>query len=227
MRFMFMKIFPALILLFCFGKAWGQKKDCYCDKDTLMNGATVDCTAVLLKNNAKLYWQYNCDRIWLTLENSNGKKMVLDDMDVTLYAYTYRLGYQLVKEYQHTLLFRSGCPANGPCIYTLIDKETGRTVDTFDQLICIDTDSQWEEAYEYPYDFVVYFSEDAKSLKVQTINRKKIGTFPFDAVANKLTSVIPEHQFNKMVLVGDILVLDYIDDTGKNQQLKLKLSNKK
>lgn len=222
-----MKIFPVLILLFCFGQAFGQKKDCFCDQDTLMNGATVDCETVLLKNKAKLYWQYNCDRIWLTLENSSRKKMVLDDMDVTFYAYTYRLGYHLVKEYQHTLLFRSGCPANGPCVYTLVDKETGGIVDTFDQLICIDTDSKWEDTHEYAYDFVVYFSEDAKSLKVQSINRKKTWTVAFDAAANKLTSVIPEHQFNRMVLKGDLLVLDYTNDAGKNLQLKIRLSNKK
>lgn len=93
-----MKYLTAVITLFFFHQVYGQKKECFCDKDTLMNTATVDCKTVLLKNNSKLYWQFNCNRIWLTLENINGKKKVIDEVEVGLYGYTYRLGYYLIKE---------------------------------------------------------------------------------------------------------------------------------
>ena len=121
-----------LILIFCglfvVSISYAQKKQCFYDLDTSMNEATVSCETIFLKNKSKLYWQYNCERIWLTLENVKGQKFILDTIEVELYAYTYRLGFHLVKEYSNSLLFRSGCPANGQCIYTLIDKINGKTI---------------------------------------------------------------------------------------------------
>lgn len=111
-----------------FGPLYGQKKQCHCDKDTLMNNATVSCETRMLKNKAQLYWQYNCDKIWLTLETSKGKKTTIDKVPVEYYGYTYRLGFHFVKEFNNSILFRSGCAANGPCIYTLIDKTTGKKI---------------------------------------------------------------------------------------------------
>jgi len=73
-----------------------------------------------------MYWQFNCDNIWLTLENKSGNKFKIDEVPVDLYGYTYRLGYHLIKEYKNNLLFRSGCAATGPCSYILIDKNNGK-----------------------------------------------------------------------------------------------------
>jgi hypothetical protein len=63
-----------------------------------MNNATVSCETRILKNKAKLYWQYNCDNIWLTLQTIKGKKIKLDEVPIELYGYTYRLGFHVVKE---------------------------------------------------------------------------------------------------------------------------------
>lgn len=93
--------------------------------DTLIR-EQIDCSTIHLKNNYLLYYQYNCDSIWLTLESTRKKKTVLFSMNTMHYAYTYRLGCQLQKERSRTLLFRCGCPANGPCTYRVIDKYTGR-----------------------------------------------------------------------------------------------------
>ena len=65
-----------------------------------MNTTTVSCETFLLQNNSKLYWQNNCNRIWLTLENKNHQKIVLDEVNVNLFSYTYRLGYHLIKEFK-------------------------------------------------------------------------------------------------------------------------------
>jgi hypothetical protein len=111
-----MKHILKILFILAFGQIFGQKKQCHCDTDTLMDGSTTSCKSTVLKNNSKLYWQYNCNRIWLTLENNKGKKIVINEVDVELYNYTYRLGYHFVKEFDKTILFRSGCPANGPCI---------------------------------------------------------------------------------------------------------------
>ncbi len=121
------------ILVFC-SYSYGQKKHCFCAKVPEMNSATVSCETAKLKNNSKLYWQYDCNRIWLTLENAKGKKAVINEVDVELFGYTYRLGYYLIKEYKNSLLFRSGCPANGPCIYTLIDKNNGKIIKRKNQI---------------------------------------------------------------------------------------------
>ena len=39
-----------------------------------MNNSTISCETAKFKNGSKLYWQFNCDRIWLTLEDVKGKK---------------------------------------------------------------------------------------------------------------------------------------------------------
>ncbi|MFN8237394.1 MAG: hypothetical protein U0T77_04425 [Chitinophagales bacterium] len=93
-----------------------------------MNSSTVDCDIRTLKNKAKLYYQFNCDSIWLTLEN-NGQKKIIFSTDTELYAYTYRLGYQLEKEYKNSLLFKFGCSASIPdCSYILINKWNGKVL---------------------------------------------------------------------------------------------------
>ena len=189
-----------------------------------MNETTVSCDTTTFSNNAKLYWQYNCDRILLTLENENGQKNVIDEVPVELYGYTYRLGFHLIKEFDKTILFRSGCPANGPCIYTLIDKNNGNKIKEFDQLICIDTDIKWENAHKYNFDFVVYLSDTTDHLIIYYVDDNRILKIPFK---EKLTSVIPQHQFDEMTLNNNILTLTYELDDNKKKTLNINLNDKK
>ncbi len=203
--------------------AFGQKKNCFCDKDSLMDNATVSCDTKVLSNGSKLYWQYNCDKIWLTLENPKGIKYTINNVPVDLYGYTYRLGFHFIKEFKETVLFRSGCPANGSCIYTLIDKNTGRKMKEFDQLICIDTDAFGENPHEYEYDFVVYFSKQADSLTVHYIDSKKRVKVPFN---DKLKALIPQHRFDLMTLDRNMLTLFYESDDNIQKTLRIDLSDK-
>lgn len=105
-----------------------QEKKCFCKENKLMNDAGVNCDTIKLKNNYNLYWQFNCDKIWLTLEKPNKSRIVINEVDVVLYGYAYRIGYQLIKDYNNSLLFRSGCPANGPCKFILINKKDGKKI---------------------------------------------------------------------------------------------------
>jgi hypothetical protein len=189
-----------------------------------MNGATVSCDTKTLGNNAKLYWQYNCDRIWLTLENPVGEKFVIDEFGVELYAYTYRLGYHLIKEFEESLLFRSGCPANGPCTYTLIDKENGKKLKGFDQLICIDTDVKLENPHEYVFDFIVYFSETADQIIVYYVDGGKTLKVPFRETLN---GIVPQYQFKEMTLESNILTLFYELDNNTKKTLEIDLNDEK
>jgi hypothetical protein len=192
-----------------------------------MNGATVSCDTTKFKNYSILYWQYNCDSIWLTLENSSGQKFVIDESGVELYNLTYRLGFHLIKEFKESLLFRSGCPANGPCIYTLIDKNNGQKLKEFDQLVCIDTDAKWENPHPYEFDFVVYLSYEPDQLIIYYIDYGKTIKIPFK---ENLASVIPEHSFEKMTLENNILTLTYEIyelDTNIKKTFKIDVNDKK
>lgn len=213
----------ALLILFS-QPLYGQVKDCFCEKNPQMNGATVSCDTKTLRNNSKLYWQYTCDRIWLTLENSQGEKFVIDESGVELYAVTYRLGYHLIKEFEKVLLFRSGCPANGPCRYTLIDKQKGTKLNEFDQLICIDTDVNPENPHQYNFDFILYLSELADHIGVYYVDSGRTLEVPFEKTLN---GIIPQYQFKEMTLENDTLTLFYELDDNTKKTLEIDLSDKK
>ncbi|MFN0255088.1 hypothetical protein [Pedobacter ureilyticus] len=184
-----------------------------------MNEATVSCDTTRLSNQSTIYWQYNCDRIWLTLENKKKEKFVIDSVPPELYGYTYRLGYHLIKEFDSGLLFRSGCPANGPCIYTLINKYNGKVLDEFNQLICIEKSSNDSK---YNFNFIVYFSANQSYLIINYLDKNKRLKIPFQ---EKLTAAVPEQQFDKMILDQYILTLQYYSDNGTPKALKINLAD--
>lgn len=208
------------LYLLIFFQTFGQNKRCFCVKDSLMK-ESISCDTTYFSNNSKIYWQFNCDDIWLTLENKNGNKFKIDEVPVDLFGYTYRLGYHLIKEYKNSLLFRSGCGATGPCSYILIDKINGKKIRDFNQLICIDTDVQIKNEHQYNFDFVVYLFEE--SIIIEYIESKKKVKVAFK---ENLTALIPEHQFDKMILKNNILTIFYENDEGK-KTLKINLSDKK
>ena len=198
--------------------AWAQQKQCFCAKDTSMNKAIISCETQVLSHGAKLYWQFNCTRIWLTLQQPSGKKMVLDEVPVDLFGYTYRLGYHFIKEFNETVLFRYGCPANGPCVYVLRNKFSGKKVREFSQLIHIDTDVF--EDKPYPFDFVVYFSEKNDTLVVHNLNTNKIIQVPF---TDTLHAHVPEYQFTNMRVSGTELTLVYLNNDGVEKTILVTL----
>jgi hypothetical protein len=89
-----MRAFLFLLLLLLLKPSYGQQKQCGCKTDTLINQFTTECKTRLLGNGSKLYWQFNCDSIWLTLQNKNGKKIIIDTVPIEYYPYTYRLGFK-------------------------------------------------------------------------------------------------------------------------------------
>lgn len=219
-----MKQLSILVLLLFFIQSFGQKKTCFCEKDSLMSEA-VNCDTIFLKNHSKLYWQLNCNRIWLTLENAKKTKIVIDEPDVNLYEYTYRLGFHLIREYKNSILFRTDCGASGPCSYILIDKTTGKRIQEFGQLICIDTDSQYRrKSHQYPFDFIVYLDEDVKgvqNLVVYYIGTKKTLWVPFK---EELTAAIPQEQFDTMTVKNNVLSIFYETNNNPKKSIKINLT---
>ena len=197
---------------------YGQDLKCRCATDTLITQYATDCKEIHLKNNSKLYYQFNCDSIWLTLENNLCKKIIIYSMTTQLYGYTYRLGYQLSREYDNSLLFRYGCPANGPCKFVLIDKNNGRKLREFGELIYD------HETREF-YDFVIYFS-NLRTLTIDYIETKKTINVPIDS--SRFNYTVPEYQFVNVKLIDDTLnlKLEYFEnDTVKNENMKINVKN--
>lgn len=190
-------LFIALILQFKF--SYGQKKECGCKSDSLINQYTTNCSTTHLKNGSKIYWQFNCNSIWLTLENKSGKRITLDKVPIEYYSYTYRLGYHLAKEYKKALLFKSGCPANGPCDFVLIDKTSGKKISEFGELIYDHTTNKF-------YDFVIYFSSPS-SLVLHYIDTNK--KYKFVVEPDNFNAVVPEYTFNEIYIKNNILTLTY------------------
>lgn len=119
------------------------------------------------------------------------------------HGYTYRLGYQLIKEFKKTLLFRCGCPANGPCGHYLLDKESGKIIREFDELIFNSEDSI--------SDFIIYFPKDnydAITLHYINTDKKYLIKIPAGRM-NGFGDVVPEYNFNKPKLENNICILSY------------------
>ncbi len=185
---------------------------CRCIDDEFLSNVD-DCDTTILQNGALLYWHFNCDSSWLTLEK-NHKKMVLNSIR-EMHDYTYRLGFQLEKEFKTTMLFRYGCPANGPCMHALLNKETGKVVEEFEELIF--------NAEDTKADFVIYFdSNNLTSVILQYINtgRKHKINIPSKWFKNFHDPPI-EQQFDKGRLEGQIYIqpLQYKEDEDQKNWL--------
>jgi hypothetical protein len=125
-------------------------------------------------------------------------------MSTVYYPYIYRLGYHFAKEYNKYLLFRSGCPANGPCNFVLVDKKNGKTIKELGELIYNHDSTTF-------YDFLIFFS-DSISITLYFVDKNL--SYYIDINPEHFTSIIPEYQFDKIILKDDYLLMEYTYDQG-------------
>lgn len=182
---------------------------CSCDSSEYQNHS-VDCDIDTLISGDLLYYQHNCDSIWLTLEKDD-RKIILFSTEPDLHQYHYRLDPQLVNEFEKHLLFRFGCPANGPCGHFAVDIETGKKTAEYYELIF---KGQGDET-----NFVVGL--DYMQIKVFSLITNEIDSIPFDS--KRLTSIIPEYQFDEGQIKNGILILPYSYRDVKTDELKNKI----
>ncbi|MDN4013020.1 hypothetical protein QX233_11145 [Chryseobacterium gambrini] len=104
-----MKKSSVFILFFLFQYFFTQQ--CGCAQNSELK-EVISCKPQIFKNNAKIYWQYNCNSSWLTFQNKNIKKKIFS-LDKDLIGLTTRLGYSNIKEYKNSFLAEylviSGC----------------------------------------------------------------------------------------------------------------------
>ncbi|MCP9762819.1 hypothetical protein [Lacihabitans soyangensis] len=190
------------------------KTNCGCETDSLKTENTTNCDTTFLRNESKLYYQFNCDSIWLTLENLKGLKRIIyvekDNFD-EFYGIQWRIGYKFIKEYNKYLLFRSGCPANGPCNFVLIDKTTGELNRVLGELI-------YDHENNVFYDFLLYFSTTDDSIIVDFIDLNKQMKITIDK--SHFTTVTPEYNFEKISFSKGIITLTYFYGDNNNPKLK-------
>lgn len=157
-------------------------------------------------NGDKLYWQYNCRSIWLTLQTTKNKKIIIDHVDTAYHSFAYRLGYNLIKEFNNSLLFSSRCPANGPCNYVLVDKNSGRIIRKFNVLIN-------EPRKGYELNFVAYLPNLKNYIVLYFPDSKKQLQIPIDK--NGLFWSTPEYQFEEIQIKDNTAILTY--ETSRSQ----------
>lgn len=212
------KLLITFFLLFSL-QSFAQKGQCACDKDSTLESPGIGCDTTMLSDHSKLYWQYNCEGAWLTLENSEGKKIILDNISAELYDQAIGMGLDFIKEFEKSILFRGNCTSNEACLYTLLAKQTGKEIKLFNQLICIDSENT-----KYHYDFVVYLSDTSKHIIIHYINGDSVLRVPFNET---LSDFVPEFQFESMLLEENILTLTYESDAHEKKKLIINLSDKR
>lgn len=189
-----------IISIFFSNSILAQSKQCGCATNRNLAGNNIECTTTNLTNGYKLYWQFNCNFIWLTLETKQSKKIIIDRVDTMFQDLVYRLGFNLVKEFKSTLLFTYGCPANGPCNYILIDKYSGRKLKKFGVLI--GAPQKGDE-----YNFVIYLSPMKDYLRVYFPDSGKLLQIPVDK--QDFFYTVPEYQFDQIQLHKNVITLTY------------------
>ncbi|MFC0514969.1 hypothetical protein ACFFGT_12200 [Mucilaginibacter angelicae] len=114
----------------------------------------ISCKDLLFRNRAKLYWQFNCNKAWLTFKNPHGKSRIISLLNHDFFRLQGRLGYVGFTEYpsfflaQHNVI--SGCC--DPPIFYLHDKTTGKIRSELGSLVYF--------SKEYDTPVVIYTKED-------------------------------------------------------------------
>jgi hypothetical protein len=152
----------------------------------------------MLKDGTLIYYQFNCDSVWLTMQNKDIKTVIFS-MEAVLAPLTFRVGYQFIREFKNTILFSYGCAPNGPCQHSLIDKRNGKELKQLQELIYNAADQRG--------DFIVYFTKGKDSLTVDFIDRKLQYQVPVKKEI--FVYIVPEQQFQNQRWENGYLILPY------------------
>jgi hypothetical protein len=190
---------------------------CNCDSIPELK-AEISCDTTRLKNEAFLYYVFNCDSASLIFEKNNIKKSLFT-VEKDLIEYTYRLGYLLIKEFPKSLLFRFDCPATGSCSYALVDKNSGVLIKTYNQVIYPKSNED--------LDILIYFIDSSlNEINVSFMNSSKNMTFKVGSSCF-MNSVFPTSQFKKPIIKDNVFILPYTCESeskeSKNHELKISL----
>lgn len=160
----------------------------YRELDSTLASENVNTDTTILSNGALLYYKIDHDSLWLTLENK--KKIILFSTGFDLVGYHYRLDYQFYKEFNKYLLFRYGCPANGPCGFVLIDKNSGKEFMQLPELI-------YNHDGNVIDDYLIYFSNDREKIIFFNVNTNTKIEYKH-GIEDFKTAITPEYEFDSI-----------------------------
>lgn len=116
-----------IIILFFLSQIFHTQK-CNCENHPELK-RIISCKPQVFKNNAKVFWQYNCDSSWLIFQNNHIKKKLFS-LEKDLISLTNRIGYSNIEEYKHSFLVEyrviSGCCQSPE--YILHNKNNGNVI---------------------------------------------------------------------------------------------------
>jgi len=192
-------------------------QECTCELNPEL-AVNISCKAVVLNNQSKIYWQYNCDSSWLTFKNSKGLIKILYSLERALMDYTGRLGFSYAAEYKSTFLIQnnviSGCC--DPPEFILFDKANGKEKINLGRLVF------YSEFKNYP--FVVYFENNKyafegkesreNNLILRNIDNNKTFKIKLPSSRIKTTMAIteenfPEHLIDETKIINGLLLIKY------------------
>jgi hypothetical protein len=189
---------------------------CTCENQEFVYPNREFCDTIVLSDAAKLYWRFNCDRIWLTLENRNRQQFVIDDFSVESIPLIHRIGSSLIKDFDEVILIQYDCAATGSCSYSLIEKVSGNVVKKFPQLIGID----WENRI-YNFDFVASLSQESDKIEVYFPNEKNTLAIAISNLNRK--TAYPEDAFIETTFFGDVLTFKYLSDSDEVMEISVSM----
>ena len=120
----------------------------------------IECDTAFLKSNSLIYYQFDCDSIWLTLENQNSVKHEIFKI-ATKSIYIPSLLY-LKQDCDQSALFSMRHSKDSVEFY-LVNKNSGQIIKTFHNVIS----SGRKESC-----FVPYYKESATTISVYNIKSK-------------------------------------------------------
>ncbi len=167
---------------------------------------------MVLKDSTLLFHTYDCDSIYCKM-NREGMLFTLfssASADAPLY---YKIGFDFVKDFSNSILFKHSCPGVGPCAYSLVNKDFGLVVENFEELIY---DGKGDSN---PY--IIYFSSD-NYIIVHDIEENTIQKFMYPV--QRFNSLFPVAQFDKVEVASNQIVMSYTYTDKKGQVLKDKLN---
>jgi hypothetical protein len=219
-----MKIFITFIFASCL--SFCKAQTCICNRLPELSDF-VDCKGITFSNNAKVYWQYNCDSSWFVFENKNIKKTIYS---LEMIGLTGRIGYSYITEYTQTFLIQnrliSGCCQ--PPEFILFDKTTGREIENLGQLLFYSEDKN--------YPFVVNISDNFDYLIVTNFetHKKTKTSLPKDKIKaslHDLPEMYPEFLFensaiNNGVFTTTLTTKNPQKEDYKRQIIKINLNDK-
>ena len=99
----------------------------------------ISCKTTTFQNEAKIYWEFDCNLSWITFENGGLKKKIFE-LDKSEMEFSGRLGYQSWTEFENSFLIEnslvSGCCQ--PDEYILYNKNNGDKISDLGTLVFIE-----------------------------------------------------------------------------------------